>query len=224
MANPFAAFPVTDTWQDHLNRGARGGIDYGMPVGTPLPSPSNGKLTNESNAGDAGNRATVTRADGSKTQYLHLSKFISERDLKVGDIMGYSGGARGADGAGNSTGAHLHAHDYSADGTRVPPFSTISAADGVSSGGSTASGNPLQNAQRLFQLIYSTSTWVRIGLGLLGAFLIYEAVVATILRSDTGQSVVKGLETIGGTAINTIPAAGPIAKSAVKVAAQTIKK
>lgn len=35
--NPFSGYQITGTWQDHLDSGSLGGIDYGMGVGTALP-------------------------------------------------------------------------------------------------------------------------------------------------------------------------------------------
>jgi hypothetical protein len=39
---------------------------------------------------------------------LHLSKHITPGNVKKGDIIGYTGGARGAEGAGVSSGPHCH--------------------------------------------------------------------------------------------------------------------
>src|ERR1044072_4424870 len=36
--NPFSAYPISGTWQDHINEGSLGGIDFGMAVGTALPA------------------------------------------------------------------------------------------------------------------------------------------------------------------------------------------
>ncbi|MFD0430248.1 hypothetical protein ACFQ60_30270 [Streptomyces zhihengii] len=44
LYNPFSGYPLTSGWQDHINRGSLGGIDYAMGVGTALrprtPGPS----------------------------------------------------------------------------------------------------------------------------------------------------------------------------------------
>lgn len=106
--NPFSAFSVTRDFADHRQDGSNG-IDYGMPVGTPLPSAIAGRVTISPNAGNYGHKATV-RANGVVSTYAHLSKFAVKdgQEVKVGDILGYSGGQRGAEGAGNSKGPHLH--------------------------------------------------------------------------------------------------------------------
>ncbi|MEV5765090.1 hypothetical protein AB0L34_11020 [Micromonospora sp. NPDC052213] len=54
--NPFGGYPITGTWQEHLNRGSLGGIDYGMPVGTRLPAAGGGVVTNDPNNGTGGQR------------------------------------------------------------------------------------------------------------------------------------------------------------------------
>lgn len=124
--NPFTNYPISDDWADHIRRGSAGGIDYVMPVGTPLPAPSDGFVTFLPNNGTGGHTATIRRADGTRTQYMHLSRFVgAARTVRAGEIVGYSGGAKGAPGAGSSTGPHLHTHDLTASGKRVPPFSTI---------------------------------------------------------------------------------------------------
>lgn len=126
MFNPFTRFAVTCDWTCHRNRGSLGGVDWAMPVGTALPAPSAGVVTFLANNGTAGHTATVRRADGSRTQYMHLSAFVgkSGRTVKQGEIIGKSGGAKGAPGAGSSTGPHLHAHDITKLGARVRPFTT----------------------------------------------------------------------------------------------------
>jgi murein DD-endopeptidase MepM/ murein hydrolase activator NlpD len=52
----------------------------------------------------------IIHPGGIATVYAHLSRFVAKPDTYVerGDVIGYSGGRPGDQGAGLSTGAHLH--------------------------------------------------------------------------------------------------------------------
>lgn len=90
-----------------------GGIDYAMPVGTPVLAAADGIVDTVTTQG-GGQRSfglyVVIKHDGFFTYYAHLSKAL----VKVGDVVrqgqqiALSGGAKGAPGAGSSTGPHLH--------------------------------------------------------------------------------------------------------------------
>jgi Membrane proteins related to metalloendopeptidases len=123
MFNPFSSYRITATWADHIARGSLGGIDYGTPVGTPIPACSSGIVSFDVE-GTGGNTATLTRSNGTKTQYMHLSKFGTPGAVSEGDIIGLTGGAVGAPGSGNSTGPHCHVHDINAQGERIMPFTS----------------------------------------------------------------------------------------------------
>src|SRR5688572_27326188 len=81
--NPFTAYPITSGWQDHLNRGSLGGIDYGMPVGTALPACGAGTIENTPFNGTAGHTLTIHHGDGWRSQYLHLSQFLLANGTSV---------------------------------------------------------------------------------------------------------------------------------------------
>jgi murein DD-endopeptidase MepM/ murein hydrolase activator NlpD len=57
-----------------------------------------------------GNMVEIQHDDGYITRYAHLSRIdVSTNDtVKVGDLIGLTGGEPGAPGSGNSRGAHLH--------------------------------------------------------------------------------------------------------------------
>lgn len=122
--NPFTAYPITGTWQEHLDRGSLGGIDYGMGVGTRLPAAGGGVVTNNPDNGTGGYTVTIRHDNGYLTQYLHLSQFLLPNGTRVGmgEIVGLSGGAVGAPGSGSSTGPHLHWHMINPNGTRINPL------------------------------------------------------------------------------------------------------
>ena len=122
-------YRISNTWAQHLARGSKGGIDWACPVGTPILAPCDGRVDNIPYNGTAGHTVSFYhKANGDKTQFMHLSKFVAEGNYKQGDVIGYSGGAKGSDGAGSSTGAHCHQHVVLANGTRVSPL-TYSIAD-----------------------------------------------------------------------------------------------
>ena len=112
LYNPFSGYPITDTWQDHLDRGSLGGIDFGMGVGTALPACGAGSSRTFPTTAPAGTRSRSHHADGYRSQYLHLSQFLLANGTSVGAgaIVGRSGGAVGAPGSGSSTGPHVHWH------------------------------------------------------------------------------------------------------------------
>lgn len=125
--NPFTAYPITGTWQDHLNYGSLGGIDYGMGVGTRLPAAGGGTVRNIPYNGTGGHTVTIYHDNGYRTQYMHLSQFLVSDGTYVGTggIVGLSGGAAGAPGSGSSTGPHLHWHMINPSGTRINPLTYI---------------------------------------------------------------------------------------------------
>ncbi|WP_051367117.1 peptidoglycan DD-metalloendopeptidase family protein [Hamadaea tsunoensis] len=130
--NPFAGYPISDGWQDHINRGSLGGIDFVMPVGTPLPACGAGVVTNIPENGTGGNTVTIDLGEGYRSQYMHLSQFLLANGTAVGPgaIVGLSGGAAGAPGSGSSTGPHCHWHMIDPSGTRIDPLAYIAAHPG----------------------------------------------------------------------------------------------
>ncbi|MEE1736797.1 peptidoglycan DD-metalloendopeptidase family protein [Streptomyces sp. BE147] len=122
--NPFGGYPVTGTWQDHLNDGSLGGIDLGMGVGTRLPAAGGGTVRNIPDNGTGGHTVTIHHDNGYRTQYMHLSQFLLADGASVGTggIVGLSGGQPGASGSGSSTGPHLHWHMIDPNGVRIDPL------------------------------------------------------------------------------------------------------
>ncbi|OLF08368.1 peptidase M23 [Actinophytocola xinjiangensis] len=130
--NPFSGYPITGTWQEHLDRGSAGGIDFGMGVGTRLPACGGGVVTNIPYNGTGGHTVTIAHDNGYRTQYMHLSQFLLGNGTRVGmgAVVALSGGAAGAPGSGNSTGPHLHWHMINPSGTRINPLTYLGGGGG----------------------------------------------------------------------------------------------
>lgn len=91
--------------------GQHNGIDYKAAVGTPATSVSDGTVLIASFAGGkCGGTIIIKHENGYQSSYCHMSKIdVSKGDVvTLGQVIGLTGGKKGARGAGNSEGAHLH--------------------------------------------------------------------------------------------------------------------
>jgi murein DD-endopeptidase MepM/ murein hydrolase activator NlpD len=82
------------------------GIDFGVPVGTPVMAAGAGTVQLEGRAGGYGNFIKVNHGNGYATGYGHLSRFapgvhVGSR-VRQGQVIAYSGNT------GITTGPHLH--------------------------------------------------------------------------------------------------------------------
>ena len=89
------------------------GNDYFKDAGTPISLIQEGTVTVADmnyNPGGWGALVEVRHKDGSLSRYAHLSKISVSAGSKIspGQVIGYTGGAAGAYGSGNSEGPHLH--------------------------------------------------------------------------------------------------------------------
>jgi murein DD-endopeptidase MepM/ murein hydrolase activator NlpD len=86
--------------------GFHNGMDYGIPVGTPLLAAAEGKVFAVGNNGryQYGKYIVIKHNDNFFTLYAHLSRQSVSvgQSVKQGELIGYSGNT------GYSTGAHLH--------------------------------------------------------------------------------------------------------------------
>jgi len=104
--------PVTGETRHH------NGIDLAVPVGTPVRAAQGGYVhaVDTVGAGVAGYWVRLVHGAGEGestltwTTYCHLSEVsvVQGQPVRAGDVVGLSGGAKGAPGAGRSTGPHLH--------------------------------------------------------------------------------------------------------------------
>jgi peptidoglycan hydrolase-like protein with peptidoglycan-binding domain len=138
--NTLARYPMSDGWQDHINRGSRGGIDFAVGQGTAIPAPTDGFLENVANNGNGfGNYIRFHHGDGFIDEFLHLKDggFVAEGNYKQGQTIGFSGTT------GNSTGPHIHWHLINPNGTRVNPLDYV---EGGSGGGSGSTASSVTNS------------------------------------------------------------------------------
>ena len=90
-----------------------GGVDIMAGVGTPVRAPLSGEVTHVYTSARGGNTIVLhskTESGDVQNKFMHLSRFSAQVGdfISQGSVLGYSGGAKGAAGAGNSRGPHLH--------------------------------------------------------------------------------------------------------------------
>lgn len=97
-----------------------GGLDIGVPVGTPVQAPAAGRVTFAGPRGRGGNTVIIEHADGTTTGYAHLSTINVEVGQQVGQGFEFAKSGN----TGNSTGPHLHM-TARRDGKRIDPRTLI---------------------------------------------------------------------------------------------------
>lgn len=95
------------------------GVDYSAPVGTPVHTVGDGKITETANKAEAGNMVRIRHNSVYSTAYLHLAYYAkgieTGKQVKQGDVIGYVGST------GLSTGPHLDFRFYK-NGSPVDPL------------------------------------------------------------------------------------------------------
>lgn len=106
------------------------GVDLPTPVGTPVKAAAGGYIAFTRTGKQYGNYIMVVHPGGVATVYAHLSRFGVRADTYVerGDVIGYSGGQPGMQGAGLSTGPHLH-FEVRQDGIPTDPLPFLPSLD-----------------------------------------------------------------------------------------------
>ena len=86
------------------------GIDLAVPQGSTVFAANGGTVMFSGKDNLGGRVVKIRHPDGVTTWYYHLSQSLVRAGQKVskGQVIGKSGGQPGTDGAGMSTGAHLH--------------------------------------------------------------------------------------------------------------------
>jgi murein DD-endopeptidase MepM/ murein hydrolase activator NlpD len=88
------------------------GTDISADPGTPVKSPMDGvvKIADINHNDACGGTIDIDHGNEYMTRFCHMSKISITvgQFVKMGEVVGESGGARGSVGAGNSKGPHLH--------------------------------------------------------------------------------------------------------------------
>ena len=121
-----AGYPISggvsyeESFQEHLDRGSRGGLDYGVGVGRAIFAPTRGRVLNRSTTG-GGNTARFYHIgdDGQENgwydEFLHLSEFGPDGAIfEPGEDIGARSGNSGT----QTTGPHIHWHLCDPQGDR----------------------------------------------------------------------------------------------------------
>lgn len=90
--------PVTSRIAPHK------GVDFAMPIGTPVVAVGDGEVLIAKHSGSAGYYVTIRHGNKYTTRYMHLMKLLvkSGQKVKRGECIALSGNS------GRSTGPHLH--------------------------------------------------------------------------------------------------------------------
>lgn len=109
--NPNRRHPVTGVVRPH------NGVDFGLPVGTPVIAPSMGIVEKATFTRSTGYYIVVKHSNGLSTVYMHLSKLLVAPGQRVnaGTVIARSGNT------GLSTGPHLH-YEVRLNGRAVNPL------------------------------------------------------------------------------------------------------
>ena len=86
------------------------GIDISVNCNTDLKAPLDGEIIDIGQSNDECGGSITIKHNGFQTRYCHLSKILVNKGEKVfqGEVIGKTGGEEGEEGAGASTGCHLH--------------------------------------------------------------------------------------------------------------------
>lgn len=102
------------------------GLDIAVPVGTSIGAAAPGYVAWAQTGRSYGNYVMIIHSNGIATLYAHMSRIdvVPDQFVSRGQQIGLSGGKPGMQGAGLSTGAHLH-FEVRKDGIPVDPLSYL---------------------------------------------------------------------------------------------------
>jgi murein DD-endopeptidase MepM/ murein hydrolase activator NlpD len=114
--------PQTGKFNEQRVGRRHAGVDIAVPVGTKVEATAAGTIIESGTLPGYGNVIIIDHGRGTTTRYAHLSKLIAPEGsfVEKGQVIGLSGGAKGAPGAGNSRGPHVH-YEVRQNGRAVDP-------------------------------------------------------------------------------------------------------
>ncbi|PLR35395.1 murein DD-endopeptidase MepM [Chimaeribacter californicus] len=120
--NPRRTNPVTGRIAPHK------GVDFAMPVGTPVLAVGDGEVVVAKRSGGAGNYVAIRHGRQYMTRYMHLRKILVKPGQKVkrGDRIALSGNT------GRSTGPHLHYEIWINQQAVNPLYAKLPRSEGLS--------------------------------------------------------------------------------------------
>ena len=118
-------FSITSDFGPRHGREHRG-IDYAMPIGTPISASHSGTVTRADFSDTYGNVVYLRGDDGTETRYAHLSTIGVQNGQRIerGQPIGLSGNS------GRSTGPHLH-FEVLRNGQQIDPKQVIGGASAI---------------------------------------------------------------------------------------------
>jgi hypothetical protein len=205
--------PVAGPWTQSDPFGARNGTHYGddlaCKVGTPIIATAAGTVVYAGISGGYGNLIEINHADGAQSRYGHMSKINVTIGEKVtqGEQVGLSGGSKGAFGAGDSTGPHLH-FEIRLNGKPVDPGPLIggygASTDTPSQTGvnapNTGLGGWAAGLDTITSKLADPKFWTRVGLVVIGSILILIAASKIFATTEAGKAASSALKTVATTA------------------------
>lgn len=157
---PPVSGPVTSNFGPRKDPNKKGttsthkGIDYGVKENTPVHAAGDGIVSYAGQGAGYGNYVVIKHGDGTTSLYAHLNRInvrVGDRLLR-GQVLGLSGGRRGAPGAGNSTGPHLH-FELRKNSTPVNPTSFFKGAISAVGGAIKTVGRVVGSAMSIIKNI-----------------------------------------------------------------------
>lgn len=102
------------------------GLDIAVPQGTAIEAAAPGYVAWAKKGNMYGNYVMIVHANGFATLYAHMSRIDVHQDdyIARGQVIGLSGGRPGTNGAGFSTGPHVH-FEVRLNGIPTNPFSYL---------------------------------------------------------------------------------------------------
>lgn len=166
------------------------GIDIGCQTGSAIYAAHDGKVTLAGWAGAYGNTVEIDGGGGFSTSYHHMSKVAATvgQNVSAGSVIGYIGST------GNSTGPHLH-FEVRMNGKAVDPNPYLSGSTVIPAGTTNATPAGLTDIPgsivNAAKWMTDTVNWLRIGMVIAGALLLYMSFVGIARAQALGALSVK---------------------------------